>query len=226
MESINNIVLVQDAEKRTDDALNYALQLSNHLNARLTIGLCYQAAEPMLEGATTVSNAFQHIKKDYLVNAPVDYRLVSCNTQRCEDADTTLSIYLPDLYVLNLKAVDQLYPLLDRIYCPILLLQTKMKFKPVQKILMLAENAEETTVVNHAAEFSGIINADHTIIDMQEEALENALEPSSHKAADKTDYQMLVLMVNDKLFSVMQSFYRPIIDQALQYHLPVVIYKI
>ncbi|WKN31085.1 hypothetical protein PZB74_19225 [Porifericola rhodea] len=250
METVKNIVLAKQANCNSDSVLSYAVQLSDTLKAKLTVGLCYQSdtelagAEDLRE-ANPIKDAFQYVKQSYLDSANVDYRLVSCETTSCDRADETLTIYLPDLYLMDKSQVEHLYSFIDRIYCPLILLPHQVEFKPVNHLLVVGDlnEKEREHTPRHAHNLATIFSASYEMLDFSDlsESLFNM--PASHPEADLKSFKgpirlypeklsqmrkpdMLVLMVKDKFFGVMRSFYGPAIELSKRLDFPVMIYKV
>ncbi|WPP50704.1 hypothetical protein [Catalinimonas niigatensis] len=249
METIKNVVLAKQANCDSDKVLSYALKLTNRLGAKLTIGLCYQYEPEYLRTSAyrevnPVKEAFQYVKHEYLIDSPVDYRLVSCETEDCDRADETLTVYLPDLYLMDKTEVHDLYSFIDRIHCPLLLLPPQIKYHPIQHILVVADLNEKDrdNIPLHAKSLAETFSASYemmdigdlsaSVFDKKERKSSSLLSPKSdqrryaHNLHDMGVPDLLVIMVKDKFFGVMKSFYGPGINLTQLLDFPVMIYKV
>lgn len=249
MENIKNVVLAKQANCDSDKVLRYALKLTDKLQAKLTIGLCYQY-EPEYQRtvayhhANPVKEAFQYVKHEYLMDSPVDYRLVSCETEDCDKADETLTVYLPDLYLMDKTQVNDLYSFIDRIHCPLVLLPPQIKYRPIEHILVVADLNDKSSdnIPRHARALAETFSATYEMMDIAD--LSASMFDSAqgknpaHMASSKADHRLyphelqdigkpdlLVMMVKDKFFGVMKSFYGPGINLIQLLDFPVMIYK-
>jgi hypothetical protein len=250
METIKNVVLAKQANCDSDKVLQYALRLTDKLQAKLTIGLCYQY-EPeytrtfAYREANPVKEAFQYVKHEYLDDAQIDYRLVSCETENCDQADETLSIYLPDLYLMDKTQVNELYTFIDRVHCPLMLLPPQVKYHEIERIMVVADLEEKgnENILRHAHALADKFSASYelmdigdlssSVFDMQEERKPSQqISPKSdprrhaHQLRGIGRPDLLVIMVNDKFFGVMRSFYGPTINLIQLLDFPVMIYKV
>lgn len=250
METIKNVVLAKQANCDSDKVLRYAIKLTDKLQAKLTIGLCYHY-EPEYQKtsgyyeANPVKEAFQFVKHEYLGDTQVDYRLVSCETESCDQADETLTIYLPDLYLMDKTQVQDLYGFIDRIHCPLILLPSQVKYHAIQHILVVADLNEKDrdNIPSHAHALATKFSASYEMMDIGdlsaaifdvEDERKAATLPSSKSGSRKYAHELhsigrpdlLVIMVKDKFFGVMKSFYGPSINLIQLLDFPVMIYKV
>ena len=250
METIKNVVLAKQANCDSDKVLQYALRLTDKLQAKLTIGLCYQyepeySRSSAYHEANPVKEAFQHVKHAYLDDTQVDYRLVSCETENCDQADETLSIYLPDLYLMDKTQVSDLYTFIDRVHCPLILLPPQVRYHEIERILVVADLDEKGSenIHRHAYALADKFSASYELMDIGDLStavfdMQQERKPSQPKSskADLRRYapqpggigrpDLLVMMVNDKFFGVMRSFYGPSINLIQLLDFPVMIYKV
>lgn len=247
METIKNIVLAKEANCKSDEVLQYGLQLANELNAKLTIGFCYPSEAHSLEMSgyreSPVREAFQYVKGAYLEQTDVNYRLVSCETQICDKADEALNIFLPDLFLVDKTLVRDLYTFIDRVHCPLLLLPENISYQPMKHMLVIDDfnGKDDMKNLRYMHQLSKLFNISFEMMDYEDfdPQLLNKSNKSSriksdkgesrlfaHNAHQMTAPDMLVMMVKDKFFGLMKSFYGPLIEQLKDINLPVLIYKV
>jgi hypothetical protein len=250
METIRNIALAKEANCDSDHVLQYALKLTDKLQAKLTIGLCYpsEASSMSFSGYmkdNPVKNAFQFVKEAYLDHANVDYRLVSCETDICDYADETLTVYLPDLYLMDKTQVHDLYTFIDRVHCPLILLPKNVKFRNIERMLIAADLNDKAGdyTSRYAFQLADIFSSTFEMIDISDLNASIFNNPVSTKQVeakrDKSDLRvyphqlksmkkpdLLVIMVKDKFFGLMKSFYGPSIELLKTLDIPVMIYKV
>lgn len=250
METIRNIALAKEANCDSDHVLKYALKLTDKLQAKLTIGLCYpsEASSTSINSyldENPVKNAFQFVKEAYLNHTHVDYRLVSCETNICDYADETLTVYLPDLYIMDKTQVHDLYTFIDRVHCPLILLPKTIQYKNIERMLIAADlndKAGDFTSM-YAFQLADIFSSTFEMIDIGDldaSIFENPATTKKVEASrDKSDLRiyphqlkntakpdLLVIMVKDKFFGLMKSFYGPSIELLKTLDIPVMIYKV
>ncbi|MDF9797477.1 hypothetical protein OKW21_002740 [Catalinimonas alkaloidigena] len=250
METIRNVVLAKEANCNSDNVLQYALKLTEKLKAKLTIGLCYPAENSVMSISANqeenhIKNAFQFVKEAYLDQANVSYRLVSCETDICDNADETLTAYLPDLFLMDKAQVHDLYAFIDRIHCPLILLPKEVQYKNIEHMLITADLNDKTAdyASKYAFQIANIFSSTFEILDIGDlnaqlfenlnsdkkraastDKAELRIYPHQRKKITKPD--LLVIMVKDKFFGLMKSFYGPSVELLKTLDIPVMIYKV